>query len=158
MCSLSCPSLVQTDTRQEEYKPPYALDTANAPRITSIANGLTTNTNPTVTVQANYGAKLTIKWAAKSGSSTNVPVTSVVLMAPSSATHGFNNNQRLVYLPFSVVVTGTTSTLTATLPPAPSAGSVITGPNVAPPQHYLLFLNNGKTNSRAWWVQLLTPR
>jgi hypothetical protein len=86
-------------------------------------------------------------------------VTSVVLMAPGSATHGWDSSQRLVLLEYERSTAGATAaggaggaqgqgTLAVRLPSSPA---------VAPPQMYMLFLVNGKTNSQAWWVHLQRP-
>jgi hypothetical protein len=76
-----------------------------------------------------------------------VNVTSACLVAPSASTHGFNNNQRLVWLEIKApAVAAESGTATIVLP---------SRPEIAPPQMYLLFLNNGKTYGRAWWVHLL---
>jgi hypothetical protein len=122
----------------EEFVPPYALDTDNQPAIESISG----RTGDGDIVVATYGSQLEITWTSKAAGADLVNVTSVSLVAPSSSTHGFNFNQRVVLLEFEVTGTGT---LTATLPP---------NANIAPPQMYLIFLLNGKTYSRSRWVHL----
>jgi hypothetical protein len=121
----------------------YALDDEHAPAITAI-NG---EEDATAITTATYGDTLTITWGPKVEGSTAIKnVTSVALVAPSAVTHGFNNNQRLVWLPVTrSTVRGSTGTLDVRLPPSAT---------LAPPQMYLLFLNNVKTYSRAWWVHL----
>jgi hypothetical protein len=73
-----------------------------------------------------------------------VNVTGVALVAPTSDTHGFNNNQRVVFLEI-VSRDDAHKTLTVRTPPVAA---------LAPPQSYMLFLLNGKTYSRANWVRL----
>jgi hypothetical protein len=122
----------------------YALDAVNAPTISAI-NGVA---NGTAVVSTGFGASLSVTWAPKVAGRSDVKVTSVALVAPSASTHGLNSNQRLVWLPITASTLradGSGGTLTVTLP---------TNKNVAPPQMYMLFLNNIKTYSRAWWVHL----
>jgi hypothetical protein len=76
------------------------------------------------------------------------PVTSVVMVAPSSTTHSFNMNQRVVVLPiegrdFDAGVVSVRS------PPHPF---------VLPPQWVMVFALNGKTYSQGWWVKLVDTR
>jgi hypothetical protein len=143
----------------EEFFPPYFFDTANAPRITSVTNvasGVTV-TDPTAVIPASYGDRLTVTWSTKiPGQVVKVPITSAALIAPGSPTHGYDSNQRMVRLPMSPGAPGTSGTVQLQLPPL-QALPAPNGPNVAPPQFYMLFLNNRKTYSRAWWIQLQTP-
>jgi hypothetical protein len=74
-----------------------------------------------------------------------VDVTGVALVAPTSDTHGFNN-QRVVFLE---IVPGDDATKTLTVRTPPVAA-------LAPPQAYMLSLLNGKTYSRARWVHLVS--
>jgi hypothetical protein len=109
---------------------PYSLDNANKPTIVSINGG---NGVPTLS----FNSFFTVKWDGPA-------VTGVALVAPSTDTHGFNNNQRVVFLRITERNDGAKSL-------------TIRSPNmrgVAPPQSYLLFLLNGKTYSRARWVRL----
>jgi hypothetical protein len=132
------------ELRTELFTPPPALDTASMPAILSV--GYSTKAEEVVSVT--YGSQLTISWKPKLDSGVMVDVTKVSLVAPGCATHGHNANQRLVWLPIvakEVDSAARTGVLTVTLP---------TDKPVAPPQMYMLFLNNGKTYSRAWWVHL----
>jgi hypothetical protein len=123
------------DVRAELFSPPYALDTDNAPKIIGVGE----NTDPMAVTTAAYGLSLTITWSA---SALDVNVTSVALVAPSTVTHGFNNNQRVVFCKITAAGPGS---VTVAMPP---------DPRVAPPQMYMLFINNVKTYGRAWWVHL----
>jgi hypothetical protein len=67
----------------------------------------------------------------------------VVLAAPSSSTHGFDSNQRIIEL--AIVSRGTGRTLTVRAPP---------NAFVAVPQQYMLFVINVKTYSTARWIRL----
>jgi hypothetical protein len=120
-----CFSLTHQEFRVEEYFPPYAMDSGNAPAITSI-NGVT---NPAQVVSATHGGTLDIAWAPKLGANGDlVPVTSVALVAPSSTTHAYNSNQRLIWLPVintALNPSTMTGTLTVRLPSSTA---------VAPPQ------------------------
>jgi hypothetical protein len=126
----------------EVFSPPYALDTAFMPEITSIGD----TTDATAITDTTFDAELTVTWKSKEEGSELVDVTSVSLVAPSAATHGFNNNQRVVFLEVVENTKGDDEgRLTVKLPPTPE---------IAPPQMYMLFINNGKTYGRAWWVHL----
>jgi hypothetical protein len=121
----------------------YALDTQLTPAISSINGG---RDFKAVTAAA-YGSELTITWSPKTAGAALMNVTSVSLVAPSAVTHGFNNNQRLVWLPITnASLLGSVGMIKVALPASQA---------VAPPQMYMLFLNSGKTYSKAWWVQLL---
>jgi hypothetical protein len=117
--------LAHQEFRNEEYFPPYAMDASNAPAITSI-NGVT---NAATVVPATHGGTLDISWAPKVIASGNfVNVTSVALVAPSSTTHAYNSNQRLIWLPVintALDSSTMTGTLTVRLPSSTA---------VAPPQ------------------------
>ncbi len=71
-------------------------------------------------------------------------LTRAVLVAPSSCTHSYNTNQRLVGL--------------ETVSDDPTGGVlVVRGPpsiNHAPPGMYMLFLLNGEVYGKAAWVRL----
>ena len=71
-------------------------------------------------------------------------VTSAVFVAPSSTTHCFNTNQRVVGL---TIVSNDVLNKVLVLAAPPNA-------NIAPPQFYMLFVLNGLTYSRATWVRL----
>ncbi len=133
---------MQLELRTEIFSPPYVFDTPNMPEITSIGD----TTDATAITDASYGEELTVTWKSKEEGADLVDVTSVALVAPSAGTHSFNNNQRLVYLEITESNKGSDEgTLTVKLPPRPE---------IAPPQMYLLFLNNDKTYGKAWWVHL----
>jgi hypothetical protein len=126
----------------EVFSPPYALDTTFMPEITSIGD----TTDATAITDASYGEELTVTWRSKEEGAELVDVTSVSLVAPSAVTHSFNNNQRVVFLEVVENTKGDDEgRLTVRLPAAPE---------IAPPQMYMLFINNGKTYGRAWWVNL----
>jgi hypothetical protein len=121
------------------------FDDENAPKITSLGDAKDNSTIPTAT----YDEEVTLTWGSKIDGTPLVNVTSVALIAPSASTHSFNMNQRLVWLPISKSTrTGDEGTLTFKMPPKPE---------VAPPQYYLLFVNNVKTHSSAWWIRLDGP-
>ncbi|KAG2454376.1 hypothetical protein HYH02_001399 [Chlamydomonas schloesseri] len=74
-------------------------------------------------------------------------LTRVVLVAPSSTTHSFNTNQRLVGLEIMGKSDG-------------DGVAIVRGPpniNVAPPGMYMLFLLNGDVYGQARWVTLVRP-
>ena len=95
-------------------------------------------------------------------------------MAPSSTTHSFNTNQRVVKLVMTFVDT-VSRVITLTVRAGRFSPAVITSltcehrpplilptprqappsPNHAPPQKYMLFLLNGQIYSKATWVHLL---
>jgi hypothetical protein len=131
----------KNEVRNEIFKPPYLSDEKNMPAVTKVGD----NIDPTAVVTSSYGAELTIEYEPRVAGNT-VNVTSVTLVAPSAVTHGFNNNQRVVIC--EILEATPSSSVTVRLPPSPL---------VAPPQMYMLFLNNAKTYSRAWWVQLERP-
>ncbi len=82
------PSPVKADYRVEIYYPPYYYRTTEKPAITSLSSEV-----------MDYGEPFQLSYDfpnAPAGAAFNV--TRVVLMAPSSCTHSFNTNQRLVGL------------------------------------------------------------
>lgn len=116
--------------RNEIFYTPYYFDTANKPVI-SVSQ-----------TELGYGQTVTITW---SGS---VHVTSVSLVAPSSSSHSYNANQRVIVLkPISVDYVK--KTFTVMTPPTPF---------VAPPQYYMLFAMNRKTMGKAKWVKLVDTK
>jgi hypothetical protein len=129
----------QHELRDEVFRPPYALDTANMPAFTSLKN----STDGESVVRVHYGEEVDITWGAAEGAVGTIPVTNVSLVAPGAATHGWNNNQRLVFLEITERSAGR---LTVKMPEVKA---------VAPPQMYMVFLLNGKTYSRSRWVHLL---
>jgi pimeloyl-ACP methyl ester carboxylesterase len=133
---------MQLELRSELFVPPYAMDDDNAPAISAIGD----ISDATAVVDGSYGGELTISFTARTPDGPMINVTSVTLVAPSAGTHGYNNNQRLVWLKvLRSDLDDDSGSVTVALPPTPE---------VAPPQLYMLFLNNGKTYSRAWWVHL----
>ncbi len=111
---------------------PYSLDELNRPAVVSV-NG------STGIPSLRYNTNFTIVWT---GPGTNV--TGVALVAPSTDTHGFNNNQRVVFC--RVLARDDTTRQLVVRTPIRRA--------VAPPQSYLIFLLNRKTYSRGRWVRL----
>ncbi len=84
------PSRVKSDYRVEVFYPPYYYMTADKPRILSTSSD-----------RLDYLGALTIRYgfpAPSNGSSPDRRITRAVLVAPSSCTHSFNTNQRLVGL------------------------------------------------------------
>jgi hypothetical protein len=133
----------QNEFRIEIFHTPYSLDNENKPKIVSVDG----STDATTVVELGYDAEFDIEWDKFLDDSTEeITVTSVVLVAPSTSTHSYNNNQRVIILP---IVTNDAATKTVTVKTPPNA-------NIAPPQHYMLFLNNEKTYSHARWVHLDT--
>jgi hypothetical protein len=97
------------------------------------------------TPEISYGQTFTVEYGPAEGASGDVNVTSVVLVAPSSSTHSMNFNQRVVRLLHSKTADGQ---LSVTAP---------ANPGTAPPQYYMVFVNNGKTYSTGKWVKLVDP-
>jgi hypothetical protein len=122
------------------FYPPYWFDTEK-PQITSI----NTNTDAESTIVMGYDEEFTLTWSNDPGAQGDVPVTSVSIVAPSSTTHNYNSNQRVVFLPI-VSIDSTSKTATLKTPPTPW---------VAVPQYYMLFIMNGKTPGKARWIQLV---
>jgi hypothetical protein len=120
------------ERRVQLFHTPYSLDTENQPHVLSVNGG---ETAPTV----GYGETFTVEWDGPE-------VTSVVLVAPSSETHGYNTNQRVVILEITERNDAAKS-ITVKTPEQPG---------VAPPQSYMVFALNGKTHGRAKWVHLDT--
>jgi hypothetical protein len=116
------------------FSPPYVFDTANKPQINSINGGAGT---PTI----GYNTKFTLKYGPANGAGP-VAVSSVVLVAPSSTTHSYNMNQKVIQLNFRNLADGT---LEVTTP---------LHPFIAAPQYYMIFINNVKTYSSARWIKL----
>ncbi len=142
--------------RVEVFTPPFVFQTADRPQIAALPDGdMMRFREPftlTVTFPDHPGCA-----SANLSSSACPRVTRVVLMAPSSTTHSFNTNQRLVGLELLQAV------------PQPQGGAgagaasfavTVVGPPstfVAPPQKYMLFALNGDVYSRAAWVTLQRP-
>jgi hypothetical protein len=132
--SFCCSSVLQAEYRNEIFYPPYWYDFANKPNISAIQG----ESDPAYIAQLFYDQEFTISW------SSNVPVTNVTIVAPSTVTHCFNTNQRVVVLPI-VSVDNVAKSVTVKTPP---------NINIAVPQFYMLFLLNGKTYGSARWIQL----
>jgi hypothetical protein len=112
------------------------------PAIVSVA-GVSAASASAKAVDVKYGQEFDIAWDVSSPGG-NVNVTSVTIVAPSTSTHSFNNNQRVVILP---IIRSDARTRLVRVRAPPNA-------NVAPPQQYMLFLNNVKTHSTSVWVRL----
>jgi hypothetical protein len=138
--SLKYISCSQFEYRNEIFYPPYWYDHANKPKIESI-NGDTTDE----ILQLDYNEQFDITWTGFTADKPDVPVTRVVFVAPSSVTHSFNANQRVVILP-KVDIDAGTKTARMMTPP---------NPNIAPPQMYMMFLLNGKVYGPGRWVHLV---
>ncbi|GAB2861406.1 hypothetical protein GCM10022221_71510 [Actinocorallia aurea] len=67
------------DTRISIYSPPYLYKSGDAPKITAFKKGLTTGSQPTITVSA--------------------PITKASLIRPMAVTHSSDPNQRSINLP-----------------------------------------------------------
>ncbi len=124
------PKCSQNEYRWEILHTPYSLDSANKPRVVNINGG-------TAIPSLTYSSQFSVKWDGPA-------VTGVALVAPSSDTHGYNNNQRVVFL--RIMARDNGEKLVTVRTPTRLA--------LAPPQSYMLFLLNGKTYSRARWVRL----
>jgi hypothetical protein len=118
--------------RIEIFSPPYALDTANKPTIASVAG-------KTDGIAVSYGQEFNVVIRGVQPS-----VLRLALAAPTTITHSFNANQRVIILE---LVSWTAATSTARVRAPPNA-------NVAPPQLYMLFAMNLKTYGRAVWVRV----
>ena len=105
------------DYTAELFTPPYLFNLDGTPA----ARPQITNAPSSVS----YGAAFTVETPQAS------TITRATWIRLSSVTHAFNQNQRMNRL--TVTVTGST-TVTVTAP---------SGPNAAPPGHYMLFLING---------------
>ena len=126
----SFPPQVKAEYRNEIFYPPQWYDFANKPRITNWPENI------------QYNQEFLVSYTGEQGPTATV--TSAVLVAPSSTTHSFNQNQRVVEL--SIRATDPYSKILNIQAP-PSA-------NHAPPQMYMLFILNGRTYSHAKWVML----
>jgi hypothetical protein len=126
-----CP---QFERRVELMHTPYSLDVANRPHLINFNDAL-----PTLTI--GYNKLFNLTW---SGPSSAVNVTGVALVAPSSDTHSYNSNQRVVFL--QIVSRNDASKRLLVRTP--------TQRGAAPPQVYMLFLLNRKTYSTGYWFRL----
>ena len=117
---------VKAEYRNEIFYPPFWYDFANMPVIQSSPQMI------------QYKRTFTVKFSGPG-------VSYAVLVAPSSTTHSFNTNQRVVKLVTSSI-DQYSKTMVLVAPPTP---------NHAPPQMYMLFLVNGMTYSKATWVMML---
>jgi len=125
------PSPAKAEYRSEIFYPPFWYDMDKKPQILDAPS------------EVEYGEEFTVSFSALTGANPNVTVTSAVFLAPSSTTHSFNTNQRVVNL---VMLSG------------PENGEIVLqappSPNHAPPQLYMLFLLNERTYSSAVWIKL----
>lgn len=135
----------QAEYRNEIFYPPYWYDFDNKPIITAINSN--SNFAPGNVLQVGYGEELLISYASLTGKKTP-KVTDISIVAPSSTTHSFNFNQRVVFLPV-VRVDPVARTIRVQTPP---------NPNVAMPQMYMIFPLNGKTYGPARWIQLVDKK
>ncbi|GLI65893.1 hypothetical protein VaNZ11_009537, partial [Volvox africanus] len=127
----------KAEYRVEIFSPPYFFMDEFKPSIVRTSS----NIMP-------YTEVFTITYTFPAGWAGN-RLTRVVIMAPSSATHSFNTNQRLVGLQIiSDDVGPVNGVVTVRGPPTI---------NIAPPGVYMLFLLNGDVYSRAVWVTLPRP-
>jgi len=117
---------VKAEYRNEIFYPPFWYDFANKPSIVSSPQLI------------QYQRQFSVKFSGPG-------VSYAVLVAPSSTTHSFNSNQRVVKLVTSSI-DQYSKTMVLVAPPTA---------NHAPPQMYMLFLVNGMTYSKATWVMLL---
>lgn len=119
----------KAEYRSEIFYPPFWYNT-DKPSI---------KTSPSF---VKYGQSFNVTWDAEIVGE-DVQVTEAVLVAPSSTTHSFNTNQRIVEL----VITHNNPNKSLVLVAPPSV-------NHAPPQMYMLFLLNGASYSKAKWIHL----
>ncbi len=137
------------------YVPWYIACGAPRPLISGVAG--TPWTSSTAAVPLAYGQTFKITYPVEPG----VAVNKVVLMRPSSVTHGANSEQRHIELEVVDVgseVPGEIWVKTPTNPPG--QGTTMTNPNevTGPPGYYMLFLvSSGRIPSEAAWVELRLP-
>ena len=117
------------ENQVEIYSPPYLFNpdgsAATRPTISSVSTGV-----------VGYGASFQVQTPNAAN------ISSVVLMKLGSTTHGFNMDQRMVGLNFTIG----SGMLTVTGPP---------NGNIAPPGYYMLFLlNNSGVPSIAQFIQI----
>jgi len=137
-------SPIRFEYRNEIFYPPYWYDHDNKPKIVAINGDNSTDS----ILQLDFNEQFTITWTGFTDANPNVPVTGVTLVAPSSVTHSFNANQRVVILP-KVDIDLATKTARMLTPP---------NPYIAPPQMYMMFLLNGKVYGPGRWVHLVDKR
>jgi hypothetical protein len=124
-----------TEYRVEIFRTPYHFDRAHQPRITAI------NSTTSGSISMRLGQTGTLRWTG------TYNVTTLALVAPGTSTHGFNANQRVIFLPLytRTYTSSTAGTVSFRMPGNPS---------VVIPQWYMLFALNGKTFGRSWWVHV----
>ncbi|GIL93152.1 hypothetical protein Vretimale_19388 [Volvox reticuliferus] len=127
----------KAEYRVEIFSPPYFFMEESKPSIVRTSSNIMSYTVP-----------FTITYTFPAGWASN-RLTRVVLVAPSSTTHSYNTNQRLVGLEVIANIVG-----------SPNGVVTVRGPpniNIAPPGMYMLFLLNGDVYSKAIWVTLPRP-
>jgi hypothetical protein len=126
--------------RMEIMHPPYALDTGNRPNITRLKG----DTNPASVVVVRNGESVLLNWNRARN------VTGVALVPPSTSTHNFDANQRVIFCNVNsrVFSSSTSGTVNFTIP---------SNANIAIRQFYMVFALNGKTYSRARWLRIVDP-
>ncbi|XP_074273784.1 aldehyde oxidase GLOX1-like [Silene latifolia] len=127
-----------TELRVEKFIPPYLDDKLDKFRPISV------NLN---TKLAGYGQQIFLTCQFKGHETINQEDIMVTLYRPPFTTHGYSMNQRLVSLAVSSFTPGIFGNyhLQVQAPPKPE---------LAPPGHYLLFVNNKGVPSTGSWIQL----
>ncbi len=133
--------------RSEIFHPPNALSALNGgERAAAVPRILSVNGEVLDAPHVGYDALLEVAFGAPGG---GARVTAVSLVAPSSATHGFNSHQRVVFLSLRELDEGQ-GLLRVRTPPSPG---------VAPPGLYMLYLINGQKDYGAGaWIHLVDKR
>jgi hypothetical protein len=126
--------------RVEVFHPPYVLDPASRPVITSLKG----ESHAGTVLSTMNGEKVSLAWSGVAN------VTRVALVAPSASTHNFDANQRVIFCTTSDYVhTSTTSgSLNFAIP---------SNANVAIRQCYMVFALDGKMYSKARWLRVVDP-
>ncbi len=137
------------------YVPWYIACGAPRPLISGVAG--TPWTTATPAVQLAYGQTFKVTYPVVPG----VAVDKVVLMRPSSVTHGNNSEQRHIELEVDGDIGPAPGEIWVKMPAnPPGQGTTVTNPNevTGPPGHYMLFLvSTGRIPSVAAWVELRLP-
>ena len=133
------------------YVPWYIACSAVRPQILTINGTMWTAT--TSAVPLSYGQTITLSYPVMPG----LAVSKVVLMRPSSATHGANTEQRYIELDIIPPVEGAPpGQIIARMPALPPSHPLITTSDVSgPPGHYMAHLvSSGRIPSEAAWIEL----
>ncbi len=137
------------------YVPWYIACGAPRPLISGVAGTPWTSSTPAVSLA--YGQTFKITYPVVPG----VAVDKVVLMRPSSVTHGNNSEQRYIDLEVDGSIDPAPGEIWVKMPAnPPGQGTTTTNPNevTGPPGHYMLFLvSGGRIPSEAAWVELSLP-